>query len=1187
MAGHQGTDGASRASLRRNAKRAERTRRTARTALALVIAGTLAGFGVVPAAIAEVGTPTPTPSSSETVAEPTPSQPAPEPSATAPEQSEVGEAEPSDSATTANPAGPPAATEPDLNMAGRSMSLMLGDPTVAPLAVGPEPGFSGPYLYWELRTANNDNAPLVGGASFELQGPRAGGATANWNTTRSVQDCVSTPCPQGSLDRDPDPGEFQVVNSVSGFTIASSQRWRVRPNGSPTSWSYAGVTYAFTSSTTTWVEIAGTSSTSNTPANGQWVTTGGVTSHDFGNFVANAVPTTQAIVVRKRVLAEPSAVGGTVTGNIGTNYSYTEGAVFRLYENTNNAPGAATQYTCTVPAGTGECTITVPDVNNGGANYNKRYWVVEEAPVAGSPAANTYSNPTLYVGDFGGPAEVRRLVGLTKPVSATAAQYLPMVNAGVTGGTVLASGELPGPNAPNVARGASFGAAVNSYQNPDIIPKCEAAPLRIAIVLDQSASITATQWTTFRNALVSGSDSVLGILRDAGSMVSILGFGTGVTSPNGWHHGASGPAPLPANLTGLIPTTRPGGNENRTNWDAALSTIASANATHKYDLVMFVTDGAPNYILAGTGVDGNDVALRSLEAPIYAANALKVAGVRVAAVGVGNGATGPGAAANLRAVSGKTPDSDYIQGDWDKLKDILTDIVKVATCTLPVEVSKTTVAANGTTTTLAGGWEFTATKTAEAGSTLSPAGPQTTASGALGTARWDLAFDEPSGLETSLTIQETSQPGWSLTAVNCTVGGAVVQVTISNGSVTFNDLTALSGRVACEFVNTEAQFGNLAVTKAFGTPMPPGPGPAGVTFTGAYSCTIGAQVVASGTWSLTGTGAATLTPTSAGTSGTTQQVPAGASCEVTEVPPTPGDGMPDPSWIWDTASVGAPVTIVNGQTATVTVTNQAKRVYGNFQVTKDVPAGSTADAGNEYSGGWSCVLGAEPAVTGTWGPIVEGAVWSSTNANLIPLGATCSVTSETRPDWPVAADHSIQWDGAADLGTAVLTTETALNTITVTNVTKQVLGTVSWTKVDATTAALLAGSAWKLTGPGVVDVIVIDCTTASCPTDPNTDQDAAAGAFRIVNLAWGDYTVTETTAPPGYLIDPTPHSFTVGENGVEIDLGAIDNQLVTPPTIPLTGGISRDAYLIAGSGALLIALAASGVMYFRSRRKQV
>src|SRR5690606_10548293 len=98
---------------------------------------------------------------------------------------------------------------------------------------------------------------------------------------------------------------------------------------------------------------------------------------------------------------------------------------------------------------------------------------------------------------------------------------------------------------------------------------------------------------------------------------------------------------------------------------------------------------------------GTEVTHRSLEAPMYAANAIKAAGTRLVTVGVGAGASGNMVAQNLRAVSGETAGSDYLQGDWDALKQILSDIVTAATCQVPVDVSKTQLNSNGTTTTLA------------------------------------------------------------------------------------------------------------------------------------------------------------------------------------------------------------------------------------------------------------------------------------------------------------------------------------------------------------------------------------------------------------------------------------------------------------------------------------------------------
>ena len=110
------------------------------------------------------------------------------------------------------------------------------------------------------------------------------------------------------------------------------------------------------------------------------------------------------------------------------------------------------------------------------------------------------------------------------------------------------------------------------------------------------------------------------------------------------------------------------------------------------------------------------------------------------------------------------------------------------------------------------------------------------------------------------------------------------------------------------------------------------------------------------------------------------------------------------------------------------------------------------------------------------------------------------------------------------------------------NVRKQ--GGVTWTKTDADTAALLAGSTWTLTGPGVpADTVVTDCTAGPCSTDPFTDQDPAVGAFRLAGLAWGSYTLTEKDAPAGYVGDPAPLNFSVTSVTVSqpIDLGAVEN----------------------------------------------
>ncbi len=134
------------------------------------------------------------------------------------------------------------------------------------------------------------------------------------------------------------------------------------------------------------------------------------------------------------------------------------------------------------------------------------------------------------------------------------------------------------------------------------------------------------------------------------------------------------------------------------------------------------------------------------------------------------------------------------------------------------------------------------------------------------------------------------------------------------------------------------------------------------------------------------------------------------------------------------------------------------------------------------------------------------------------------------------------------------------------------LGSVTWTKTDGTDQ--LEGSEWTLTGPGG-SVQITDCVgadVAACAGIP--DQDPAAGAFLLEDLDWGDYTLVESVAPLGYVLDTTPHPFTVDATtvGSVIALGAIVNTLGIAPSLPMTGGLGADFYTFFGLGVLLLAL---------------
>lgn len=476
------------------------------------------------------------------------------------------------------------------------------------------------------------------------------------------------------------------------------------------------------------------------------------------------------------------------------------------------------------------------------------------------------------------------------------------------------------------------------------------------------------------------------------------------------------------------------------------------------------------------------------------------------------------------------------------------------------------------------GWTVSSGASATVG-TITPSTVSSQATDASGSATWNYVFGSSSG-RAEVTVSESVQQNYVFQSGQCVV-------THINGSsdtvpLTGPEAASLTGiapgdRVECTYVNKPTPPGQLAITKAFDQTVPSSSG--NIAFNGTYSCVIGATTVA-GTWTRSGAGAATLTPPGTG-------IPPGAECTVLETAPTGSDGLPNSSYVWGIPQVSGPVTIASGETSTVTVTNRAERVYGSFQVTKVVPDGSVVDEGSTFSGQWSCLpLGETTPITGTWGPISAAGTWTAPLTKQIPLGATCSVTSEDRAEWPVEDDHSYQWDGDPVFSAAVLATVAeSYNTVTVTNKTLQKLGGVVWKKVDGS-SALLGGSEWLLTGPGLPTegLPIVDCVVTA-PTDcTGPDKDPAAGQFQLVDLLWGDYTLVETKAPAGYQLHTTNHTFTIGSDTLALELPDIVNVPRTGPPLPLTGGLGADGFALVGGG--LLAAAAAALLFMRRRRAE-
>ena len=141
-------------------------------------------------------------------------------------------------------------------------------------------------------------------------------------------------------------------------------------------------------------------------------------------------------------------------------------------------------------------------------------------------------------------------------------------------------------------------------------------------------------------------------------------------------------------------------------------------------------------------------------------------------------------------------------------------------------------------------------------------------------------------------------------------------------------------------------------------------------------------------------------------------------------------------------------------------------------------------------------------------------------------------------------------------------------------------GSVSWSKEDVQGSAL-SGSTWLLTGTGVpLNTVVTDCTSAGqCGRGPYDDQDPRPGHFKLSNQQWGSYALSERTAPAGYVLSDATHDYTISAADRDhVFHAAFVNKQQTPPTLPLTGGMSTDSFLLGGLGLIVVAIGAGVVL---------
>ena len=359
-------------------------------------------------------------------------------------------------------------------------------------------------------------------------------------------------------------------------------------------------------------------------------------------------PGLAASAARPAVVTPQAVEQATITVKVGSDRSGTAevthlaGVVLHLESNTGSGTGAPSGTRADGVAGdadgwarcvsddNGDCAFTVPGTEAGGANRGTRPWVVQYSVPDGY-----FMSPVLRIGGPGG--------------EGTQADYQFRMRVGLEGGTAYSSlNESQLMISSGTERIASGGIWQQSRVNPELTPSCG---LDVALILDISGSIGSNL-----PDLKDAADTFVDSLAGTPSRMSLFSF-SDVSPGNG----------ADANYPALTPVTTPDQGTafkdrysdwtsgGATNWDRGFAVAADANAgADKFEVAVIITDGNPTAYNEPQNGNGANNRFRDTENGIFSANAIKAAGTRVLAFGVGAGATGENNALNLSAISGTT-----------------------------------------------------------------------------------------------------------------------------------------------------------------------------------------------------------------------------------------------------------------------------------------------------------------------------------------------------------------------------------------------------------------------------------------------------------------------------------------------------------------------------------------------------
>ena len=540
------------------------------------------------------------------------------------------------------------------------------------------------------------------------------------------------------------------------------------------------------SSTTTTSSSSGTSTTS--PTSDATTSTSPTSTKTTGSQTSEPLLAPQAAApdaAAPQVVPVPTGNDAVITVKVGGDRTTTAavaglaGVTLTLYDGVNAPTTPATDIgtnTCVSDAD-GDCSWIIPNTESGGANRDRRFWVVQ----TGAPTG-WLRNSSLITGPDGGP------FGPT--------DYRFRTGASLVNGTTYSSGDSFMVGTGNSVATASGGIWQNTRVNPVAPTKCG---LNVALVLDLSGSVTGslpalkTAAKTFTNSLV-GTPSRLGLFTFAA---------TAPANPTNNQNRPLTPVSTQANadlVNGWIDNLSAGGT---TNWDRGIFQVQQSAS--QFDIAIVITDGNPT-VYGNTEGPGAFTRFREVENGIFSANAVKAENTRMIAFGVGAGISS--GAANLAAISGPTANSDYFQtSDYAQVGSILKDLA-LGSCQGSVTVVKQVVPSTAPVGSItgavpAGGWTFGAT-TPTTGVTIAPPSGST----APGTGAVNFALTFPGGTTTAqISLTETPQSGFALQPVDganavCTRPdtGATVPVT-STGTLGFTVGSSIDYGVTCTVYN--------------------------------------------------------------------------------------------------------------------------------------------------------------------------------------------------------------------------------------------------------------------------------------------------------------------------------------------------------------------------------------------------